>query len=51
VRWRPGRWLRVEAGAVDDRAGDHGIVRPCDHERRRAPNHDSFVAVAVAVGA
>ena len=27
------------------------ILRPCDHERRRAPHHDSFVAVAVAVGA
>jgi hypothetical protein len=51
MRWGRGRWLRVEAGSVDDRAGDHGIVCPCDDERRGVAHHDGVVAVAVAVGA
>jgi hypothetical protein len=51
VWWRRGRWFRVEANALDDCAGDHGIVGPCDHERRGAAHRDGVVAVAVAVGA
>jgi hypothetical protein len=51
VRWRRGRWLRVEADALDDCAGDHGIVGSCDHERRCAAHSDGVVALAVAVGA
>jgi hypothetical protein len=49
VRWRWGRRLHVEARAVDNRAGDHGVVDPHDNGRRRITHHRSAVEVAVTV--
>jgi hypothetical protein len=49
VRWRRGRRLHVEAHAVDDRAGEHGVVSPHDHHRRCIAHHRRAVEVAVAV--
>jgi hypothetical protein len=49
VRRRRGRRLHVEARAVDDRAGDHGVVGPDDNGRRWTTHHRGAVEVAVTV--
>jgi hypothetical protein len=49
LRWRRGRRLHVEARAVDDHTGDHGVVDPHDNRRRWNTHHRGAVEVAVAV--